>query len=317
MLLRAMVGLFATLLALSCNRKTPTTGPTAPPSNGGAAAAEATPAGDTVDLRYGPTYPPLRQLTTVEFTSVGGGAYAEASLTLRSELAMETEGAGLKIGWKIVGVDAMTLKGNLEGTPAKGTKGALLELGRGAYMVDTRGARDAAKTAALPENEALTKRVDAAAQELAQARDDGDEEAVLPPAVALLEILPDMLALPALPGEPLEIGRTWERVDSSEIEVAGTGIVLPLETTTRYTLARIDESTGARMAVVDFSVEDWGGVDTDEGPVELSNKREGSLTLDLEARVPVTVSFTSEESLVAGEIDFDTTKIVRTEFQRG
>lgn len=317
MLLRATVGLAAMLLALSCNKTPATSAAPTPPTQGGGAVEPGAPAADGVDLRYGPTYPPLRQLTTVEFTSVGGGAYAEASLTLRSELAMATEGAGLKIDWKIVGVDAIALKGNLESADAKAPEGALLELGRGAYLIDTRGARDAVKTEALPENGPLAKKMAAADQQLAEARAAGQEEALLPPAVALLKILPELLALPALPGEPLAIGRTWERVENSEIEVAGTGIVLPLETTIRYTLARIDESTGSKVAVVDFSVEDWGGVDTDEGPVELSNKREGSLTLDLAAGVPVTVSFTSEESLVAGEIDFDTTKIVRTEFQRG
>lgn len=269
-----------------------------------------------VQIRYGALTVDLVQQARVDFTTTGGGEYAQATLDVRSALGLKTRNDAVEVGWTIVGLDEVTLQGSLEPSSEDRPGAYVKAQGTGAWVMTPHGIVDLDASGAHPANatrRALLAAVDAKVAE-AQA---GTEELVRPPpGAALLKLLPELLALPHLPREPLAVGGTVEYKENHETVLIGTDLVIPTETTTRYTLIKVESGAGIRLAEVAFESQDWGGLELEEGDVVLQNATEGTMLFDIDRGVPVDLNYTREESLVAGEISYDTTKIVAATFER-
>ncbi|MEM6994097.1 MAG: hypothetical protein AAF721_26525 [Myxococcota bacterium] len=284
------------------------------PADGGSAQSEAT-SGKAVTIHYSDIPVTLRQEARVDFTTTGGGAYAQATLDVRSDLTLRGENDTVEVGWKVVSLADMTLDGSLAGGKSEDTQDYVRGQGVGAWVISRSGIIDLRKSDGHPAN---TKRLSALAAidtEIAERRAAGEQDVLPPPGAALLKLLPELLELPRLPAEPIQVGASVETQEIHETALTGTEYVIPTETTVRYTLVSMQSGAGIRLAEISFEAEDWGGIDLEEGEVVLKNATEGSMLFDVDRGVPVNLNFTREESLVAGEISYDTTKIVTATFE--
>ncbi len=272
------------------------------------------PRGKTVEIEYSDLPVQLTQRARVDFTTTGGGAYAQAALDVAMELSLRGGKDQIEVTWKIVGLDDVKLDGSLSGAAGE-PDDYVRDQGLGAWLMSRRGIVDVRRSDAHPAN---AKRLAALAevdQSVAQRRADGEGSVVPPPGAALVKLLPELLVLPRLPSGPLAIGASVESKEVHETALIGTDLVIPTETTVRYTLVNVQPGAGVRLAEVTFEAEDWGGLELEDGDVELSNQTDGTMLFDVDRGVPVNLSFTREESLVAGEISYDTTKIVTATFE--
>ena len=125
-----------------------------------------------------------------------------------------------------------------------------------------------------------------------------------------------MLALPALPTQPLTQGGMDEQTTTTEIEMPQFDVVLPVESTRRVTLVVVDDSGATRLAELQITEDRYAGYELEEGgDIELDEKIEGTLLFDLDRGVPYRFEQTTTTSFTAGELGSDTTRIVRAEFE--
>ena len=260
---------------------------------------------------------PLKLLERVEldYTTTGGGAYAQATAELEVELHLQGSASSqpVNVGWKIVGVNGLALAGALESNGEQ-PRQALLQTGTGAWEIDRSGRIDLSVTETLPANtprRTLLAQADAAVA----VRRAEDPAAIPPPGPVLLRLVPSLFALPLLPPSTLEVGLPLEVVRTYDTLVVGTDAILPVEVQTDYTLVRTETTGGITLAEVQVEVQEWGGVDLASGPVELRNTTSGTMLFDVLRGVPVSLSYTREQSLVVGELIYDTTTIVGATFE--
>jgi hypothetical protein len=255
----------------------------------------------------------LTAAVTLELTSTGGGAYLQANATLRTDLEIAPQGADLLVRWDVAAVDGLQIEGTLP--PSQVDLSAYLaEHGRGVWVVDAFGRENAKATDAHPDNAARRQLVAGETRRLGDARAQG-KSATPDPAPTLLDRIPPMLALPPLPMPPLVPGATDERTTTTEVELPQFDVVLPIETTRRVTLVVIDTSGTMRLAELQITEDRYGGLELEEGDIELEEKSEGTLLFDLDRGVPFRFEQTTTTSFTAGDRGGDTTRIVRTEFE--
>lgn len=308
---RLLAVLGAALLGLSCSKSKPTSAAPGPTGGNGGTGIQPAP----MLLRYSPQAVALRQTSTVDFTTTGGGAYAQASLGVNTDVSLRGAGDAIEVRWKITGLENIKLGGALAGESDEAQQ-YLRRFGTGAWQLSPFGVVDLRATDAHPANARRLAAL-AEADALVAARSEAGEEDAHPPAgAALAKLLPELLRVPRLPAEPMRKGATHEIVETHDTALIGTDLVIPTETTLRFSLVRIAGDAGIRLAEIAFDFEDWGGLELAEGDVELKNRTEGTLLFDVDRGVPVSLNYTREESLVAGEISYDTTKIVAANFER-
>ena len=305
--------LVVVLTMASCGKTTTTT----TPSGAGGAGTEGNgPKTAGVDLRYPEQPVKLREKARIDFTTTGGGSYAQATMDVEVSLALGGGEEAIEIDWTVVGMSDLQLQGVLEPAAAAEPRSWLEQRAKGTWLIDRRGLADPIGTDALPGNaprlEALAK-VDA---RLAERRAAGEADPVPPPEAALLKLLPELLEVPRLPGEPLARGASVEYEQTRETALTGTELVVPTQSTLRFTLVNIQEGGGTRLAELSFEGEDWGGLELEDGDVKLANRLEGTMLFDVDRSVPVQLSYTREETLEAGDFGYDTTKIVEVTFER-
>ena len=294
-----------------CGKPKPTTNP-----SGGDGSDGTTPSPAGVDLRY-PTQPlKLREKARIDFTTTGGGSYAQATMDVEVALALGGGEETIEIDWTVVGLSGLELQGVLEPAAAPEPQSWLRDRAKGTWLIDRRGLADQVGSDALPGNaprlEALAK-VDA---RLEERRAAGEVDPVPPPEAALLKLLPELLEVPRLPAEPLARGASVEYEQTRETVLTGTELVIPTQSTLRFTLINIQEGGGTRLAELSFEGQDWGGLELEEGDVKLANSIDGTLLFDIDRSVPVQLAYTREETLEAGDFGYDTTKIVEVTFER-
>ncbi len=302
------LGLGLALVALACGPKGP--GSTKSPTTGGADGTTAE-TGE-VAIAYRPAT--LRSKATVELTSTGGGVYLQATGTVRATLQIETTDEGTRVAWDIDGVDGLKIDGTLP-PPATDPAAYLAEHGKGLWVLDAAGREDVGATDAHPGNLERRKLVAAEAKRLTDARAAG--KAASPDVAAtLLDRLPPMLALPAVPLQPLTPGGIDEQTTTTEIEMPQFDVVLPVESTRRVTLVVVDASGTHRLAELQITEDRYAGYELAEGgDIELEEKIEGTLLFDLDRGIPYRFEQTTTTSFTAGELGSDTTRIVRAEFE--
>jgi len=265
-------------------------------------------------LRYSELSAKLVQHAKIDFTTTGGGRYAAVTAELGVDLEFQGSKDVREVRWKIVSVDDVTLSGALESGSDQPTQ-TLLELGAGVWLADAHGVVDLARTDAHPANAPRKKMLADVDADLASRAGD-EPDAVPPPGAALLKLVPGLIELPRLPADPLKVGAPVTSTQSHETRLTGTDIILPVEAKTERTLVNLATSGGIRLAEISFVIDEWGGLDLDSGPVELHNVTKGRMLFDVDRGLPIDLGYTREESLVAGDISYDTTKIVSATFER-
>jgi hypothetical protein len=140
-----------------------------------------------------------------------------------------------------------------------------------------------------------------------------------PTGVLLLEVLAELLRLPRLPAGPLRPGEQAELEEESETVLVSGGVELVLPTTTvyRFTLRGIDEQGGARVAELELgiaSVAEPHEGETAEPSARLEIRTEGTLELDLDTGVPVSLDLTRSESFAVGETTGERSMTLRSRF---
>jgi hypothetical protein len=261
------------------------------------------PASAGVELRYAAQ--PLVRDVELQLTDTRVGRYVEADVRLTAALEVTAHGPGLRTGWSLSSIDTLALTGTVAADEHHKARGLLLARGKGVAIGTVYGAIDPAATDADPINAARLAAMDATA----------------PPAgVLLLEVLAELLPLPRLPAGPLAVGERAELAEESEtvVVVRGAQLVLPTTTVVRFTLRRIDDHGGTRVAEV-LLEEAWlaePAANAAEPVARLEGRGEGTLLFDLDHGVPVSLALSRTEELVVGETTAERSMTLRSRVHR-
>jgi hypothetical protein len=264
--------------------------------------AQAPPVSDAVELRYAARA--LAQDLELELTDTRVGHYVEARLRLAATLELAVEGKVLRSRWSLAGVDALELTGTVAANEHHEARGMLLTKGSGVAIGDVHGVVDQAATDADPVNVARIAAM-------------GAKKA--PPAgVLLLGVLAELIRLPRLPDRPLRVGEPVELEEESETVVvdADTELVLPTTTVYRFTLRRLDEQGTSRVAEIELQIASLAQPEGDaaEPVARLESRAEGTLLLDVDQGVPVSLELSRTESFTVGEAARERSVTLRSRF---
>lgn len=290
-------------------------GSTTPPAGDGAAAGDGAEQAQGTTLRYAAAPKTLQQNVTFETTQSGGGQFAEAKLQLVAKLAVDKDADKLKVIWNVEQVENLELGGALEPKEGDDPKAYVTEQGKGAYLTDLRGETDEEASEGLPENAAAKAEMERMQKEMQEQAAAGKQPAV-PAGVMVMAFLPRALQLPTLPEQTLEVGKP-AKIEREEEQVLGeTGIVLPLEIETTYTLVKIDDSGGNRIAEVRMEGEAGGATETQMGMITYASSYEGTLLFDLDAQVPVSYERQNTDAYELGQLGSqESTVLLRSEWK--
>lgn len=290
----------AALATGACDRERAST----PPSDAAGPMPTPSPAPDALELRYAiPSQSrPLAQTLELQLTDSRVGWYVEATVHLDLTLELAAAGARLQAAWAIDDVTTLELTGTVKAKELERTRALLLAQGRGLEVGDALGLPDPAATDAAAVNQA---RAEALAAKAA------------PPAGRLvMTVLAEQLRLPRLPAKALRLGETVEVDEESETVVAGTELVLPTTTVHRFTLRRIDDSGASRVA--ELAIELASVAEPEDGATveaRLEARAEGTLLLDVDQGIPVSLELSRTESFRVGTTEGERSLLLRSRYR--
>jgi hypothetical protein len=283
-------------------------------ANPGEAAGRDTPgsAGDDATagtpFRYTTEPTTLVETTSFSMSNTGGGQFFELTLGLTATLQVQPAGDDLRVAWTVDAVDELQLAGAFEPGDGKDPKAYLLQHGRGAYLMDRRGDVDEAKSSLLPQNEARN-------QEIARLQKAAAGGAAPGAGPQILVFMPLVLGLPYLPTEGLTEGKVLTIEDTEDVELQGTGIVLPTETKRTYAYVKTDASGGTRIAELQHTVQASGETQAGDGVIVIETKEEGTLLFDLDRGVPLSYDVTRSETHQMGDTAGESTTVVHATWE--
>ncbi len=254
----------------------------------------------------------LKQIGQFDVDTTGGGQFGQLAIAFSAGLEFSPQGDKRKVVWSLSGVDKLDLKGMFAGEAGEDPKPMLVELGKGAFMMDAHGEIDEEAAKSLAENRARREKFDALTKDAEAAFKAGKQ--VKPPAAAqVLGMADAMLRLPGLPSKGLAVGKTTV-IEEKDEAVLG-GMKLPTESETKYTLVKIDDAGGKHIAEIQVEAVTSGAVETQGQLVTIEMSNEGTLLFDMDAGVPVSYQFTTSQTLAAGEQTFETTIISKGTYE--
>lgn len=300
------------LLATAACRPAPGI-PTTPPEGADSAgpAAAGVPSESGIILRYDASARTLRQVGHLELIQRGAGQYAEAVVDLEAVIAFEPKGDRLEVVWTISDVTGLELRGALQ-RDGDDTESFLETHGVGAYLSDLRG--QAEVDPQLPKNLERESKLAAMRQEIADATAAGKPAPIIP-GLQMLSYLPPLLQLPTLPEEALPLNETVTVIREEETELGETGLVLPFYVEAEYTLVRIEESGGTRLAEMVFESTAIGTQEGPGGEIVIQSKQRGALLFDLGRRIPVSYESTRTETIEMGQFSAETETTLRATWE--
>jgi hypothetical protein len=279
---------FSTALALlgalglgACKKSADSAGPT---SSG----ADTQTAGGGVVLRYKPGANQIKEDLKVSFSASGGGQGGEMKADLTGLLDLSDAGTDkLKVAYSILDVRQFELSGGMkpepkDGKPVPDLKAKLKEA-KGARIIDLLGETDKAATKALPEN---------APKKEGEAKDELD-----------ISSFGSFLGLPSeMPKDGLVEGKPV-KVSKEEKENV-FGLEIDMETETTYTLVKVDNSSGKRLAEIKIDSESSGAKEMSQGGksmmLSLDVTSESTLVFNLDDQLPVSNTLASTQNFSAG-----------------
>ena len=289
----------------------PTVGPGAEGAGPAGAAAGGVPSESGTILRYDASARTLRQVGHLELIQRGAGQYAEAMVDLQASIAFEPKGERLEVVWAVTDVTELELRGALQ-QEGDDTKSFLKEHGIGAYLSDLRGQAEADPQ--LVQNVQRESKLSAMRQEIADATAAGKPAPIIP-GLQMLSYLPPLLQLPTLPELPLPLNEPVKVSRAEETELGQTGLVLPFDVEVEYTLVRIEEAGGTRLAEMVFEATAIGTQDGPGGEIVIESTQRGTLLFDLGRRVPVSYESTRTESIEMGQYSGETETTLRSTWE--
>lgn len=299
------------LLAVAACKPAPGIPTTGPDSAVPSAAGDAVPSASSIVLRYDAGARTLRQTGHLELIQRGAGQYAEAILDLDASVGIEPKGDRLEVAWKVDDVKALELRGALqqEGDDAS----TFLEThGVGAYLSDLRG--QAEDDPELPQNVARESKLADMRQTIADATASGQPPPVIP-GLQMLSYLPPLLQLPSLPEGALPLNEPITVSRQEETELGDTGLVIPFDVEVKYTLVRIDDSGGTRLAEMVFEATASGSQEGPGGEIVIESEQRGSLLFDLGKKIPVSYESTRTETIEMGQFSGETETTLRSSWE--
>jgi len=279
---------FSTALALlgalglgACKKSADSAGP------GGAGSDAVNPGGGVV-LRYKPGAAQLKEDLKVSFSASGGGQGGEMKADITGLLDIADAGANkLKVAFSVLEVRQFELTGGMkpeakDGKPVPDLKAKLQEA-KGARVIDLQGETDKAATKALPEN---------APKKEGEKADDFD-----------MSSFGSFLGLPSeMPKDGLVAGKPV-KVSKEEKENV-FGLEIDMETETTYTLVKVDDSSGKRLAEIKIESESSGAKEMSQGGksimLSLDVASESTLVFNLDDQIPVSNRLQSTQNFSAG-----------------
>jgi len=279
---------FSTALALfgalglgACKKSADSAGPTS-------AGADTQPVGGGVVLRYKPGPAKIKEDLKVSFSASGGGQGGEMKADITGLLDLSDAGTDkLKVAYSILDVREFELSGGMkpepkDGKPVPDLKAKLKEA-KGARIIDMLGDTDKAATKALPEN---------APKKEGEPADELD-----------MSSFGSFLGLPSeMPKDGLVEGKPV-KVSKEEKENV-FGLEIDMETETTYTLVKVDNSSGKRLAEIKIESESSGAKEMSQGGksmmLSLDVTSESTLVFNLDDQLPVSNTMQSTQNFSAG-----------------
>ena len=249
-------------------------GGSAAPGAGGASAS----ATDGVALRYKSGAFKLKQDARISVTMSGGGQSGSFAVDAVGLLDVSDQGGKLKVAHSVVEVRDVKMEGALKPEPKDGKappdpKAELLKA-TGATLIDLRGAPDAEGTTALAEN-----------------KKDGPK--------GDFDDLGDFLGLPQLPEPTLTLGKPVKQ-EKREEQTIGGSLKIPTDEESTYTLLKVEEVGGRRLAEVKIESESSGAVEAQGGMISIDSVAEGVIVFDLATQLPVRVHIEQTQTFAFG-----------------
>lgn len=191
-------------------------------------------------------------------------------------------GDKLKIGLSIPEVRSFTVSKGMLPDPKEGEAPidpkAAAEKFTGAVIADMRGDVDEEATKALPEN---------AEQERSIA--DG----------LVAQFAGSVLGLPDLPKSGLVEGKTIETSERKDENI--NGLKLPVDSTVKWTLVKIDSSSGKRIGELRYESVSSGAVEQNQQLLTLDSESEGQLFFNLDDQLPVSRKHSMTVNIAFGD----------------
>ena len=302
-------GVASLVLVVSCS---PRGGTEKPAGDGGSPKPVQQGAG--VLLRYALAPAKLVQRGKFDMSTTGGGQFGEAQLEYTAKLELAPHGEQLKVVWAFADVGKLDVKGMFAPKAGGGdeAKSLLVQEGKGAFLIDARGQTDDEASHGLAENAARNQRF---AQMEKQAK--AGKAAKLSSGDQVLALADAIIVIPDLPEQGLEVGKTLTLALEEETELAGSGMMLPTQKETKYTLVKIDDSGGKRIAELQVQSVTSGSAEEQGATLTVDTTNEGSMLFDLDAKLPVSYRFTRTQSLSDGQSTFESTMVLEASFTAG
>ncbi len=309
MSLLVRLGLSAVLVcAVSCNKQGGTNTPD------GGRGGKGAPAEGGIELRYGAAAAKLKQNGSIDMNTSGSGQFGQAAMEYSALLEFSPSGDKLKVVWSFADIGKLDLQGMFKDDGGGDTKSVLVAQGKGAFLVDRRGELDEKATEGLAENTARREHFKKLGEE---AKANGGKPPAGAGAAQILALADAMIALPDLPKDPIAIGKTVVEEEQAETELGGSGVMMPTDTETKYTLVKIDDSGGQRIAELQVEQSTSGASEMQGGMISLEGTIEGSILFDVDAGLPVSYKFTRSTMISFGQNSFETTMMMQASFEKG
>ncbi len=255
------------------------------PDGGGAGGAGNQVAGG-IQLRYKPGDYRLRQDARLTFKASSKQGVQEASLDMSGLITLSPSGADrFKVAFGVTEVRHLEFSKEMLPKPKEGetqpdAKQAMLAA-TGASIRDLRGETIEDASKALPENAGQDKKEGVAAMVTSFAF------GVFGP--------PELPEKTLVEGAPLKV--------SKQEEEAFFGLKIPMDTTSTYTLVKIDSSSGKRIAEVKYEAEASGAREEGKQVITVDVSTEGSIFFNLDDQLPVSRKSRQTTNISAGEMN--------------
>lgn len=237
-------------------------------------------------LRYKPGDYKLKQDAKLTFKASSPQGVQEASLDVSGLLTVSPSGADrFKVAFTVSDVRQLDFSKEMlpkpkEGETAADPKTAMLAA-TGASIRDLRGETVEDATKALPENAGLDKKEGVTAMVTSFAF------GVFGP--------PELPEKTLVEGTPVKV--------SEQKEEAFFGLKIPMDSTSTYTLIKIDTSSGKRIAEVKYEAESSGAREEGKQMLTVDVNTEGTILFNLDDQLPVSRKGRQTTNISAGEMN--------------
>lgn len=287
----AVFALFVALASspLACKKGADTAGPDGAGADGGSVASG-------TELRYKAAAYKLKADVKFSFKATSPQGVNEATGDLSGLLDVSDAGGKLRVGLSVAEVRDFTVGKDMIPAPKEGETPVdpktAVQAFTGAFVADLRGELDEAATKALPETAAAKEKkgVDAAVAGFATG----------------------VLGLPELPKAALIEGKQVETTERKDENLQG--LVIPVDTTSKFTLVKIDSSSGKRVAEIKYESESSGAVEQGKQMITLDVSAEGTVLFNLDDQIPVRRVSSSTTNISAGQMGFEIVNSIESNF---